>query len=145
MFIFGSSKKIAMRFLLPLLMIISLLSCNESSELEKQLSGCDSLEINFNESGTNRIMKTVTTTEKNAIKKLIHFVNGNPSTANQCNYDGNLMFHRDGKLIGDFSFNYTGDSCRYFIQEQKGSLLSSKMSNEAVTFLKSLAEGNSWY
>lgn len=134
-----------MRFLCSLLLFSALISCNQSSELEKQLSGSDSLEINFNEPGTNIIAKTVITTEKNAVKKLIHFVSGKPSTANKCDYDGNLMFYNEGKLEGDIAFNYSNDSCRHFIQELNGSLLSSNMSNEAAAFLKSLAEGNGWY
>ncbi len=63
-----------MRLFFILVLFSTIISCNESSEIRKQLSGSDSLEINFNEPGTNNIAKTVTATEAKAIKKLAGFV-----------------------------------------------------------------------
>lgn len=134
-----------MRFFLIILLCSVLISCKDSSVIGKQLSGSDSLEINFNVPGTNNIDKTFTTSESKAINKLIHFVDSKPADANECSYDGNLMFFKAGKLLGDISFNYAVDECHYFIQNVNGTLSSTSMSNEAVNFLKSLAEGKGWY
>ncbi len=65
--------------------------------------------------------------------------------AYKCGYDGNLMFYKEGKLMADVAFNYSGDGCHHFIQEINGTLTSTAMSNEAADFLKSLAEGKGWY
>ncbi len=120
-------------------------SCSDNSAISKQLSGSDSLVINFNKPQTNSIDKTVTTTERKAIMKLAGFVNNKTTEAFKCGYDGNLLFYKQGKLAGDVSFNYTGDDCRHFIQLIDENLTPSAMSNEAADFLKSLAEGKDWY
>lgn len=124
---------------------IGLTSCSEQSAIGKQLNGCDSLVINFNEPQTNNIAKTVTTTENKAIKKLAKFVDSKTAAAYKCGYDGNLLFYKNGKLSGDISFNYSGDGCHHFIQNVNGDLNSTSLSNEAANFLRSLAEGKDWY
>ncbi|HWR32007.1 MAG TPA: hypothetical protein VN451_00665 [Chitinophagaceae bacterium] len=135
-----------MRALLLLTYIIVLAACGGSdSVVAKQLSGSDSLVINFNTPQSNTIAKTMSTTEGNAIKKLIHFTDGKAVEAYKCGYDGNLMFYKNGALIGDVSFNYSGDGCRHFIMMLDDKLTPTAMSNEAANFLKSLAEGRGWY
>lgn len=134
-----------MRFILVFLLATVFTSCKESSAVAKQFAGSDSLEINFNQPGTNNIAKSVTTTEDKAISKLIRFVDSKSAADYKCGYDGNLMFYKEGKLSGDVSFNYSGDGCHHFMQDVNGTLTSTTMSNEAADFLKSLAEGKNWY
>lgn len=116
-----------------------------ASDSSGHLTGSDSLVINFNEPQSNTIEKTVNTTEVNAIKKLARFTGGESAPEYKCGYDGNLQFYKNGELTGDVSFNYSGENCRHFIQLKDGKLASTKMSNEAADFLKSLSEGKSWY
>lgn len=125
--------------------IFILASCGNKSALSKQLSGSDSLVINFNTPQSNTIEKTMTTTEKKAIQKLSNYVDGKASEAYKCGYDGNLMFYKKGTLVGDVSFNYSGDDCRHFIMLLNDELAPTTMSNEAVNFLQSLKEGKGWY
>ncbi len=87
----------------------------------------------------------MTTTEKKAIQKLSNYVDGKASEAYKCGYDGNLMFYKKGTLVGDVSFNYSGDDCRHFIMLLNDELAPTTMSNEAVNFLQSLKEGKGWY
>ena len=91
------------------------------------------------------IEKTVTTTEKNAIKKLVHYVDNTTTATYKCGYDGNLLFYKKGVLTGDVSFNYSGEGCHHFMMMVDGNLTPGTMSNEAADFLKSLAEGRGWY
>ena len=129
-----------------LVAVIFLASCSHpGSAISKQLAGTDSLVINFNAPQTDSILSTVTTTEVKAIKKLTGFVDGKSSEAYKCGYDGNLLFYKKGILKGDVSFNYSGEGCRHFILEVNGKLNPTAMSNEAASFLKSLAEGKGWY
>ena len=125
--------------------LILLAACSHPSAIKKQLSGSDSLVINFNEPGSNLIQKTVNTTERNAIKQLISFVDGKSGTAYKCGYDGNLMFYKQGELAGDVVSNYSGDSCRHFLLELDGKLSPTVMSNKAADILKILASGRGWY
>ena len=115
------------------------------SDISKQLSGSDSLVIHFNIPSTNTIDKTVTTTENTAIKKLSTYVDSKPAEAYKCGYDGNLLFFKNGILLGDVSFNYSSDGCHHFLLSIKDELTPTTMSNEAASFLKSLAEGKGWY
>ena len=132
-----------MKILVLVLAISIFSSCSGDSPVH--LSGSDSLVINFNEPQSNSIEKTVNTTEVNAIKKLARFTGGESAPEYKCGYDGNLQFYKNGELSGDISFNYSGENCRHFIQMKEGKLTSTKMSNEAADFLKSLREGRSWY
>ncbi|MBL0271670.1 MAG: hypothetical protein IPQ06_01015 [Chitinophagaceae bacterium] len=125
--------------------ILLLSSCSNNTAVSKQLSGSDSLVINFNIPQTDSIAKTMTTTEINAIKKLMKYVGGKTSEAYKCGYDGNLMFYKKGVLTGDIAFNYSGEDCQHFIQIAGDKLSPTTMSHEAANFLKSLAEGKSWY
>ena len=127
------------------LLAVGLYACGPKSAVHKQLSGSDSLVINFNKPQTNEISKTVSTTEKKAINKLVHFIDDKPSTAYKCGYDGNLLFYKKGQLMGDVVFNFSGDGCHHFIQDINGTLTPTAMSNEAADFLKSLSEGKNWY
>jgi hypothetical protein len=120
-------------------------SCINNSAISKQLSGSDSLVINFNKPQSDSIDKTMTTTERKAIKKLAGFVDNKTTEAFKCGYDGNLLFYKQGKLAGDVSINFSGDGCRHFIQLVNDKLTSTAMSNEAAAFLKSLADGKEWY
>lgn len=134
-----------MRPLFFALVIFSFYACGSGSAVSKQLSGADSLVINFNKPQTNIIDRTVSTTEDKAIKKLARFVDGKMDTAYKCGYDGNLMFYKKGQLAGDVAFNFSGKGCLHFIMELNGKLTPTEMSNEAADFLKSLSEGKNWY
>ena len=134
-----------MKIVLCYILVIGFISCSSHSAINKQLSGSDSLLVNFNTPNTDLIEKTVNTTEKNAIRELIGFVDAKASEAYKCGYDGNLMFYKKGILVGDVAFNYSGDSCKHFIMESDGKLMPTRMSNKAANFLRSLAEGKGWY
>lgn len=135
-----------MRTFIFLFIVIILVSCSGAgSVINKQLSGSDSLVINFNTPQSPTVNKTVTTTEKTAIKKLINYVDSKTTEAYKCGYDGNLLFYKKGVLTGDVSFNYSGDGCHHFIMEVNGKLTPTTMRNEAANFLQSLAEGKGWY
>lgn len=133
-----------MQKILLLAVVVCLFASCRTSPADKQLAGADSVVVNFNTAAGNTIEKTISTTEPVAIKKLKRFVNGKTTGAFKCGYNGNLQFFSKGILAGDFSFNYEKD-CRHFIQQKEGQLYPTVMSDEAADFLKSLAEGRSWY
>ena len=129
-----------------MLIMGALVACSgNSSVIGKQLFGSDSLVINFNIPQTDSIAKTIATTESKAINKLIMYADAKTAEAYKCGYDGNLMFYKNSILVGDVSFNYSGDGCRHFIMLVNDKLTQTSMSNEAADFLKSLAEGKGWY
>lgn len=135
-----------MKYLFFFFFVTIIFSCSDSGTgIGKQLAGSDSLVIHFNVPQTDSIDHTVTTTETVAINKLIGFVDSKKDSVQQCKYDGNLLFYKQGRLSGDVSFNYSVNGCRHFMISNKGELTATKMNNEAADFLKSLAEDKGWY
>ncbi len=76
---------------------------------------------------------------------LLQFTGGSATEIFKCGYDGTMSFYVQGKLVLPVSFNFRGEGYRHFLFDEDNKLRSTKMSNEAADFLKSLAEGKSWY
>lgn len=114
------------------------------SGITKQLSAADSLIITFNHNRTDSVSNTVHTADKNAISKIAGFLDKGDSTGFKCGFDGNMIFFSKGKQLLPVVFSYSED-CRYFLYDWENKVRAVKMNNEAVDFLKSLAEGKNWY
>lgn len=134
-----------MRFFLTGLIIIFLASCSGTSPINKHLSGSDSLVINFTAPQSDSVAKSVTTTDNTAIDKIISFVDGKEAEKFKCGYNGSLLFFSKRKLLTEVNFNYAEAGCSHFLLSIDSKLVSTLMSNEAVDFLKSLADGKDWY
>ena len=104
-----------MRFFITGLIIIFLASCSGTSPINKQLSGSDSLVINFTAPQSDSVIKSVTTTDDKAIDKLIRFVDGKEAEEFKCGYNGSLLFFSKRKLLSEISFNYSEASCQTFL------------------------------
>ncbi len=132
-----------MRFLYLLSLLAITSGCKESA-LEQKLSKTDSLIVQFyNEDGM--IEKAVTTTEKPAIQKLAHFLDGSPAKTFKCIMNGKLIFLKGGKELQQVGFIYDPKDCRHFSIMMKDTVINTKMSNEAADFMKSLERGESHY
>jgi hypothetical protein len=134
-----------MKWINPVLVLSIIISSCSQSAVSKKLSGSDSLVINFNKPDTDSIIKTVTTTEKNAIRKVIHFVDGKETEKLKCGFDGILVFYKQGIELPPIVFKYKKNDCRHFLMEVDGKVLNIKMSREAADFLQSLEENRTWY
>lgn len=124
--------------------VFFLASCN-STVINKQLSGSDSLVITFNKPDSDSVLNTVITTESKAISKLAAFIDSKGTEQKNCGYNGNMVFYSKGKVLLPVVFQYNEDSCRRFLFEMDNKAITTSMSNEALDFLKSLAEGKNWY
>jgi hypothetical protein len=124
--------------------IIMTAGCKNSA-ITKKLSACDSLVITFNAPNSDSIIKTVSTTENNAINKIIDFVDAKPAEEFKCGYDGNLIFFSKGQAILPVVFKYKEKDCCHFLFELDGKLVSTKINNEAADFLESLEQGKIFY
>ena len=129
-----------MRTIFLLFVILVLASCS-GSPVSKKLASADSLVITFNAANTDSVLKTVTTTEKKAIKKLTQFLAGKESEQFKCGYDGNMTFYSNGQLLLPLVFKYTEKDCRHFLFDMDNKVMSTKMSNEAADFLQNLLDG----
>ncbi len=127
-----------MRFIcLAIILMFAASSCKQSA-VEKKLSGCDSLQINFND-------KSVATTERSAIKKLAGFLDGKKTEKFKCGYDGKLLFYKDNAVLMDVDFKFSETGCMHFLYTMDGQLISTKLNGEAADLLESLQKGRLWY
>jgi hypothetical protein len=127
-----------MKLIIAFAAAIFFISCS-NSPLVSQLEDSDSVAVKFTAPGSGSVIKEVGTSEPYAIKDLLRFAGSQETEQFKCGYDGNILFYKKGNLAGDVSFNYTGDGCQHFLIEANGKLTATKMSNEAIDFLKALA------
>jgi len=133
-----------MKYLISIATIIFLASCS-GSVISKKLAASDSLVITFNYPNSDSIINTFSTTESKAIQKMIGFTDGKKTEQFKCGYDGNMIFFSKGEILLPVVFKYSEEGCRHFLFDLDNKVMSTEMSKEAVDFLKSLAEGKTWY
>ena len=129
-----------MKIISGITIAVFLFSCGSKSAISKKLSGSDSLVITFNVPNSDSVIKTVSTTEKKAIRKLTGFMNGKKGEEGICGFDGNMIFYSKGEILLPVVFQYNEEGCRHFLFEMDNKVMNTKMSNEAVDFLKSLSD-----
>lgn len=124
--------------------LIIVTSCG-GSVASKKLAVADSLVITFNVPNSDSVIKTVSTTEKKAIQKLISLVDGKEGKLYKCGYDGNMVFFSKGEIVLPVIFKYTEEGCRHFLFDMDNKVMSTEMTIEGAELLKSLVEGKEWY
>jgi len=134
-----------MKTITCIIVSVFLFACGNQSAVSKKLTGADSLVITFNVPDSDSVIKTVSTTEKKAIRKLASFMNGKKAEDGLCGFDGNMIFYSKGETLLPVIFQYSEEGCRHFLFEMDNKVMNTKMSNEAVDFLKSLSGGTSMY
>ncbi|HMK24524.1 MAG TPA: hypothetical protein VK483_00740 [Chitinophagaceae bacterium] len=127
-----------MKTLSCIILTAFLFSCGNRSAISKKLSGSDSLVITFNAPNSDSVIRTVSTTEKKAIRKLAGFMDGKKGEEGVCGFDGNMTFYSKGEVLLPVIFQYSEESCRHFLFEMDNKVMNTTMSNEAVDFLKNL-------
>lgn len=119
-----------------------LLSCN-ASILSENIRESDSLSIDFADQN-QVVIKQIETTDKTAINKLIDYIGNKTFQKNKCSLGGRISFYRSGVVVEQVEFNSSG-GCRYFTFKKNGELISTKMNDEAASFLESLKDGRTYY
>jgi hypothetical protein len=132
-----------MKFASLLILLTLLFSCSDNSS--HSLSASDSLVIQIKSVESGNSFKKVSTTNKNAIKKLAQFVEESKSEEHECGTEGSLLFYSKETVVKEILFAYSKEGCQHFSWKEGEVMHDVKMSNEASDFLKGLAEGNSWY
>ena len=131
-------------FLFVLLAGILFCSCKQSA-ITHNFSSADSLVIHFKDEQAGAITKTVQTAESKAINRLIEFIDAKETGQFKCGYDGKMFFYQKGRQMQEVDFKIKDDSCNHFAFLLNGKLLSTKMSGEAIDFLKALEQGMPTY
>ena len=129
---------------LPLFIIIILTACKESV-VKQSFSSADSLVVYFKNETAGIVTKTVQTTEKNAIKKMIDLIDSKPAGELQCGYDGKMFFYKDNEKIQEVDFKFLSDTCNHFALLLNGDIMYTSMSGEAIDFIKAIESGMPYY
>ena len=131
-------------YLILLLPFFIFFSCTPSP-IEKSFSGTDSVVIFFKNETAGIITKTVQTTEKNAISRIVDFIDKDKTQLFDCGYDGKIYFFDSGKKIQEVDFKVKDKTCNHFAFLLNNRLVSTKMSFEAIDFLTALEKGELFY
>lgn len=135
-----STNKAAMKSILLIASTLVFFSCGHSP-LVSHLQGSDSVAVVFKKPVTEEVIKVVGTAQPYAIQDLLTYTGSKETAQFKCGYDGEIRFYKQGTLAGDVSFNYTTDGCHHFVINKAGKLTATEMSNQAIDFLKALANG----
>jgi uncharacterized protein YcfL len=134
-----------MKKILPVfIMIMDLMGCKQSA-IKQSFSSADSLVIHFKDEQAGVVTKTVQTAESKAINRMIDFIDAKETEQFNCGYDGKMFFYNKGQKIQEVDFKMKNDSCNHFAFLLNGTLMSTKMSGEAIDFLNALEQGMPYY
>lgn len=133
-----------MKQLLFIIFFVIGTSC-KNSNISKSFSGADSLVIHFKDEQAGTVTKSVEASDPKAIKRITGFIDSDVKEDYKCGYDGKMFFFSKGQQLQEVDFMMNDKACRHFSFLLDGNLINTKMSNEAADFLKSLADGKSWY
>lgn len=134
-----------MRFTVIVFCISFLLAACKQSAVKQSFSATDSLVIHFKNEQLGEITKTIQTTDKKAINRVIEFMDGNKSGLFKCGYDGKMFFYNKGERIQEADFKMNDKACNHFAFFLNGELMGTAMSDEAVDFLSALEKGLPFY
>ncbi|MFM2137741.1 MAG: hypothetical protein RJA57_48 [Bacteroidota bacterium] len=126
-------------------MCLIVLSSCQSSGLQRDYRHCDSLVIRFGPSLSDSVVRTVATTNRDAIRKLLQFMDGPETEMYKCGYDGDMVFYTQGHQVLSAVFKFSLSDCRHFLYDRKNTARATRMSHEAADFIRSLSEGKDYY
>jgi hypothetical protein len=124
-----------------LLLFIIFFSCKQSPVAES-LSMSDKLVIHFLEQ--EKVVKTVITEDKAAIKKMVYALGKGDVKQTSCEVNGKMIFLKDNVELQQVNFSST-PGCRYFSYRFEGKQSFSSMTNEIANFLQSVKLGLDFY
>lgn len=142
MFDYFVVKFITMKYFSLAIVLLALITGCKESPIRKSFSSADSLVIHFKDESAGIVLKTVQTTEANAISRMVDFIEAPESQQYQCGFDGKMFFYDSNeKLVQEVDFQMKNDSCRHFLFMLNGKPMGTKMNPEAVDFLDALQRG----
>jgi hypothetical protein len=128
--------------LFQLLFLIVVFNSCKQSPLATSLAETDRLIIHFIDQG--KIIKTVTTEEQTAIKKMVYALGKGEAKSTACDINGRMIFYRNDTELQQVEFNNTPD-CMFFTFSFDNQQSFSSMTKETANFLQSVKQGLDFY
>ena len=122
-----------------------LTSCADSG-LKKQLMQSNEITIHFYiDHQPDSVIKIVHTTSREAINKLVSYIDSKEINGNDCGNDGDIVFMKGNKTLMTVTFNALQASCRQFTFRFNTKVTTTKVSDDAANFLMGLWAGKMNY
>ena len=120
---------------------LMIVSCKQTP-IATHLEEADKLIIQFKEQ--NKIVKTVSTGDKAAIKKMVYALGKDEAKQKDCDINGTMIFFKNDIELQQVHFS-SAPNCRFFNYQFQNMNSFSAMTNETANFLQSVKEGLDFY
>ncbi|MBP6024776.1 MAG: hypothetical protein KA762_14405 [Ferruginibacter sp.] len=129
-----------MKYILLLLLLPVLFSCTNPTGIKEIITGADSVAINyFKGDGTaDTVVNMAMLKDKSQINKLAGYVEAAKAEQYKCGYDGSIHIFKRDVVLQDINFSFNDVQCMHFSFLLKNQLYSTKLSAEALQFIKSV-------
>lgn len=123
-----------------LLLLPALFSCTNPSGIKDVIAGADSVAINyFKGDGTaDTVVNMIMLKDKSQISKLADYVEAGKEEQYKCGYDGSIHIFKRHVVSQDINFTINDVQCMHFSFLLNNKLYSTKLSAEALQFIKSV-------
>lgn len=121
-------------------MLPVLFSCSKPTGIKDVIAGADSVAINyFKGDGTaDTVINMVMLKDKNQISKLADYTEGGKTAQYKCGYDGSIHVFKRDMVLQDIHFSVNDMQCMHFSFLLNNKVYTTKLSAEALQFIKSL-------
>jgi hypothetical protein len=128
------------KYILLLLLLPVLFSCTNPTGIKDVIAGADSVAINyFKGDGTvDTVVNMVMLKDKSQISKLADYVEAGKAEQYKCGYDGSIHIFKRHVVLQDINFTVNDVQCMHFSFLLNNKLYSTKLSAEALQFIKSV-------
>ena len=128
------------KYILLLLLLPVLFSCTNPTGIKDVIAGADSVAINyFKGDGTaDTVVNMVMLKDKSQITKLADYVEAGKAEQYKCGYDGSIHIFKRDVVLQDINFTVNDVQCMHFSFLLNNKLYSTKLSAEALQFIKSV-------
>ena len=123
-----------------LLLLPALFSCTNPTGVKEIIAGADSVAINyFKGDGTaDTVVNMVMLKDKSQINELADYIEAAKAGQYKCGYDGSIHIFKKHVVLQDINFTVNDVQCMHFSFLLNNKLYSTKLSAEALQFIKSV-------
>jgi hypothetical protein len=129
-----------MNHLFTAILALSLFSCNQPTGIKEAIVNADSVAINFFKGdGTAEVVTNmVMLKDKGQMSQLAGFVESGKAAQYQCGFDGSIHIFKRDVALQDIDFSMNNAQCMHFSFLLNNTIFRTKLSTEALQFIKSL-------
>jgi len=129
-----------MKHLFTAILALNLFSCSKPTGIKEAIVNADSVAINFFKGdGTAEVVTNmVMLKDKGRISQLANFAESGKAAQYQCGFDGSIHIFKRDAVLQDIDFSINNAACMHFSFLLNNTIYRTKLSPEALQFIKSL-------